>query len=98
MALDLTGAHAPGVHGNDLIIKIIDAALALRDDHRFEFAVSVTGNIDLNLPELALDLLGVLAISGIAGVLTGRRPLGVPFRSGSSLPGEPSLKAASSDP
>ena len=57
------------MQGNDLLIKTIGSAPALGGDHRLGLAVVIPRNLDLNLPELALDLPGVLAVSGISSNL-----------------------------
>src|SRR5690606_27035677 len=58
--------HAPGIQGNDLVVKTGETALVLGDQQRLEAAVSVARHLDADRAILGQHRLGTLAIALVA--------------------------------
>lgn len=70
-ALDLLGnivlAHAAGVQGKNFVLHTLGIAVILTDDFRFIAALTVSGNLDVDLPKLRLDGLLGIAVAVVGG-------------------------------
>ncbi len=64
---DVTGAQAPGVEGEDLVVHLGQAGLALADKLRLERAVAITRRLDGDLSVLPFEALGGIAIAIVTG-------------------------------
>ena len=71
MADDLTCAHAPGVHRNDLFVEPREAALVLGDQLRIKAGVAVTRNLQLDLSGIGNERLLAITISPVARLFAG---------------------------
>src|SRR3954447_9207454 len=84
MTDDLAGAHAAGVHRNDLVVETRKAALVLGDQLRIETGLAVARRRQLDLAAIGYDRLLAIAISPVARILAGEMMvhLGIenPFR------------------
>src|SRR6201999_2172760 len=67
MTLNLPHAQAPCIERDDLLIKARPAGLVTLHQLRFERALAITRNIEGQLAELALQRLGAVAVTGVAG-------------------------------
>src|SRR3954454_7621525 len=65
MALDLAGRHPTRIQRQDLVVEPGEAPLVGSHDLWREGAVSVARNLDLRLPEIALQLLAAGAVAGL---------------------------------
>ena len=61
--MDVPSAHPPAIERDDLLLNPGDIPLVFRDNLRLELAVPVPGDVDLELPILALELLGGMAVA-----------------------------------
>ena len=68
MGLDVTGGNSTGIKSDNLVIKAGKAALPFGENDRLEAGVTVTGNVNNKIAELALDPFLISAVSGIAGL------------------------------
>ena len=66
--MDVPGAHPPAIERDDLLLDPGDVPLVFGDDLRLELAVPVPGDIDLELPILALELFRRMAIALVGGL------------------------------
>ena len=66
--MDVPGAHPPAVERDDLLLNSGDIPLVLRDNLRLKLAVPVPGDVNLEFPVLALELLGGMAVALVCGV------------------------------
>ena len=66
--MDVPSAHPPAIERDDLLLNPGDIPLVFRDNLRLELAVPVPGDVDLELPILALELLGGMAVALVGGV------------------------------
>jgi tetratricopeptide (TPR) repeat protein len=86
MADDLAGAHAAGVHRDDLVVEPRKAALVLGDQLRVEACLAVARHRQLDLAGIGDDRLLAITISPVARLFAGEVMvhLGVehPFRQG----------------
>ena len=81
---DLAGAHAAGVHRNDLLIEAGKATLVLGDQLRIERCLAVARDIQLNSAGLSRHRFAAVAVAAVAGLvirqvmihLRVQRPLG----------------------
>src|SRR2546423_11360865 len=95
MSLDLARRHSSRVHRQNLVIEAVEPALMLWNDLRLEISFPISRHLDLNLTEIALQLLPTFPVSGIAaaaalggvlriaklvGQLGIHRPFNQPFR------------------
>jgi len=71
MRLNVTGGHAPGIQSDNFVVKAGEAALPFGDNNRIEAGFAITGNGNIEIPELALDSLFIAAVTGVAGFLVG---------------------------
>jgi len=72
LAADLALAHAAGVEADDLLVQACQAALVLGYQVRFEGGLAIAGDLERQLPVLALDgLAGVTVTDVAAGGLSG---------------------------
>jgi len=71
MADDLAGAHAAGVHRDDLVVEPWKAALVLGDQLRIETGLPVARHRQLDLAAVGDDRLLAITISPIAWSLAG---------------------------
>ena len=67
--LDLPHRHAAGAHGDDLVIETGEAPFVLGNQHRFEAALTITGNVDPQRPVLGQHRLGARPIALITRLL-----------------------------
>jgi hypothetical protein len=65
MGLYLAHRHATGVQRDDLVIEPIPAGLVLGNQMGLEAAVAVTGHLNGQLTEIALERLLALAVAGV---------------------------------
>ena len=65
--MDVPGTHSPAIERDDLLLDSGDIPLILGDNLRLELAVPVTGDVNLELPILALELLGGMAVALVGG-------------------------------
>ena len=72
MADDLAGAHAAGVHRDDLLVEPWKAALVLGDQLRIETGLAVARNLQLDLPGIGDNRLLAIAVAPVAGLLAGQ--------------------------
>jgi hypothetical protein len=72
VSLNLAAGHPAGVHGDDLVIKAVEACLPLLDKLRLELRRPVARHINLHLPALTFDCLGGLTVTRVASVLACR--------------------------
>ena len=89
MPLDFTGAHAAGVHRDDLLVEAGKPPLVLGDQLRIEGRQPIPGNLEIDLAGLGQHRLPAVAVAAIAG-----RPLRRPpgdDRSPRSTPARPGL-------
>ena len=68
LVVDVPGVHPPAVERDGLFLNPGDVPLVLGDDLRLELAVPVPGDINLEFPVLALELLGGMAVALVCGV------------------------------
>ena len=68
MADDLPGAHAAGVHRNDLLVETRKAALVLGDQLWIEARLAITRHLQLELPGISDDRLPAITITPVAGL------------------------------
>ena len=68
MALDIARAHAPGVHGDDLVVEVRPARLVLADQLGIERALAIPGYVDRQIAPIVLERLGRLAVARVAAV------------------------------
>ena len=61
--MDVPGAHPPAVERDDLFLNSGDIPLVLGDNLRLKLAVPVPGDVNLEFPVLALELLGGMAVA-----------------------------------
>ena len=66
--MDVPSAHPPAIERDDLFLNPRDVPLVLGDDLRLELAVPVPGDVDLELPILALELFGGMAVALVGAV------------------------------
>ena len=66
--MDVPSAHPPAIERDDLLLNPGDIPLVFRDNLRLELAVPVPRDVDLELPILALELLGGMAVALVCGV------------------------------
>ena len=71
MADDLAGAHAAGVHRDDLVVEARKAALVLGDQLRIKARLAVARHLQLDLAGVGDDPLFAIAVSPIARLLAG---------------------------
>ena len=64
---DIPGAQALGVEGEDLVVHLGQAGLALADKLRLERAVAITRRLDGDLSVLPFEALGGIAIAIVTG-------------------------------
>ncbi|KEI30350.1 hypothetical protein CQ06_07610 [Ralstonia solanacearum] len=57
-ALDLAHGHAPGIHGDDLVVEALEASLVFGNEQRFEAAITVTRHLDADRTVLGQNRLG----------------------------------------
>ena len=62
------GAHAPCVHGDDLVVEVGPTRLVLADQLRIEAALAVPGDLDRQIAFVVLERLGGLAVATVAAV------------------------------
>ena len=67
--LDVTNAHAAGVHSNNLIVKTLKILFALGDKLRFKVAVAVTRRGKLDLVRVDNDCFFASTIAAVAAVI-----------------------------
>src|SRR5580700_2562130 len=72
MADDLPGAHAAGVHRNDLVVEPWKAALVLGDQLRVKARLAVARHLQLDLPGIGDDRLPAVPVAPVAGRLAGQ--------------------------
>lgn len=77
MILNLSRADAFGVQGDDLIFDVGDVGLVLFDHLRLEFALTVSGNRDLDVSKLAGDPIACLPVAAVGGLLVPYLILGI---------------------
>ena len=63
MALDISGAHAPCVHGDDLVVEVGPTRLVLADQLRIEAAFAVPGDLYRQIALVVFERLGGLAVA-----------------------------------
>ena len=68
LVMDVPGTHSPAIERDDLLLDSGDIPLILGDNLRLELAVPVTGDVNLELPILALELLGGMAVALVGGL------------------------------
>jgi len=61
--LDVTGAHAPGVHGDDLLVHLAERAAVLGHDDRVESVLTVARNAQRQRTKLGLQGLVAKAVA-----------------------------------
>src|SRR5947209_4157371 len=71
MRLDLTGAHAPRIHGDDLLIKAPKPPLSLGYDLWLETALPVPRRFQLQFTKIPLQLLAATSVTTVSAVATG---------------------------
>ena len=71
MADDLAGAHAAGVHRDDLVVEARKAALVLGDQLRIKARLAVAQHLQLDLAGVGDDPLFAIAVSPVARLLAG---------------------------
>ena len=71
MANDLAGAHAAGIHRNDLVVEPRKPALVLGDQLRIEAGLAVARYRQLDLAGIGDDRLLAVTISPVARILAG---------------------------
>lgn len=67
MGLNRAYRHTTSVQRDDLVVEPGPTGLMLGDELRLEAAVTVSGNLDGQFTELALERLLALAVAGIVG-------------------------------
>lgn len=67
MVLNLAGANAPGIEGNNLVFDAGNVLLMLLHNDRFKFAVSVTGYGQFHIAVFTADCFGGVSIATVAG-------------------------------
>src|SRR6201987_4816999 len=86
MADDLAGAHAAGIHRDNLVVEPREAALVLGDQLRIKAGLAVTRNLQLDLAGVGNDRLLAIPISPIARLFAGEIMIHLsvenPFRQG----------------
>ncbi len=60
----------PAIERDDLFLDPRDVPLVFGDDLRLELAVPVPRDVDLELPILALELLGGMAVALVGAVMS----------------------------
>ena len=65
VALDLAGAHAAGVHGDDLVVEAGEAALVLGDELRVEGRQPVARDLQLELAGAGQHRLRAVAVAAV---------------------------------
>ena len=68
--LDLTRAHAPRIHRDDLVVEAGEALLSLGHDLRLEARLPVARGFQIQLAEVALQRLAAHAIAAVAAAMT----------------------------
>jgi hypothetical protein len=68
MALDISGAHAPCVHGDDLVVEVGPTRLVLADQLGIEGAFAVPGDLYRQIALVVFERLGGLAVATVAAV------------------------------
>src|ERR1700693_1693590 len=66
---DLAGAHAAGVHRDDLVVETREPALVLGDQLRIEAGLAVARHLQLDRPGVGDDALPAVAVTPVAGLL-----------------------------
>ena len=66
--MDVPGTHSPAIEWDDLLLNPGDIPLVFGDNLRLELAVPVPGDVDLELPILALELFGGMAVALVGAV------------------------------
>ena len=69
MGLDVTGAHAAGIEGENAVIKSLELFFALFDQLRFKGAFAIPRDLQRYVSVNGAHRLGTFAIAGVAGVL-----------------------------
>lgn len=68
VALDIARAHAPCVHGDDLVVEVGPTGLVLADQLGIEGALAVPGDLYRQIAPVVLERLGGLAVARVAAV------------------------------
>lgn len=87
MLNDLAGAHAAGVHRDDLLVEAVKATLVLRDQLRAKACLPSARDLQIDPPALGRHRLAAItvpavAVEPIAGVVAEGRPESHPVRFG----------------
>lgn len=69
MGLNVPGAHASGIEGENASIKTLGLLFAFFDQLWFEAAVALPGGLLRDIPVNGTHRLGTFAITGVTGVL-----------------------------
>ena len=72
MADDLAGAHAAGVHRDDLVVEPRKPALVLGDQLRIEAGLAVARHLQLDLAGVGDDRLLAITVTPVARLLAGQ--------------------------
>ena len=69
MGFNITGSHAFGIHGEDLLLNILTyAGLILFDELRGELSLAVSGDRDFNFTKAGAKVLFAMPIAAIVGI------------------------------
>lgn len=66
---DLPGAHAPGIHGHDLVVEAGEAPLVLGDELGIERRLPVPRDLQLDPAGLGGDRLPSIAVAAVADLV-----------------------------
>ncbi len=69
MSDDLTGAHATGIHGDDLVVETGETALVFANQLRTEARLPVTRNVQLKFTAVCHHRLAAVAIALVAALI-----------------------------
>jgi hypothetical protein len=69
MPHDLPGAHAPGIHRDNLVVEARKPALVFGDQLRIERRLSIARNFQFDPASLGRHCLAAVAVAAVAGLV-----------------------------